>query len=211
MRAFGIGCAVALAVSAWTATALDTPSPGPGWEEARRDDQFVIYVRDDPATSAREISATAEMNAPPKAIFDVVIDFANYPKFMPYTKEARVLYWVDPNVFVEYTRVSAPFVSDRDSVNQITLTRGTASNGGVYKSEWVTKPELTPEQDGVVRVRLNTGSWVIQPIDGGRRSRVTYYILTNPGGYVPQWVANQSNKQFIPELYKAVEQRAMGK
>jgi hypothetical protein len=157
------------------------------------------------------MQATGEMNAPPKAVFDVVTDFADYPKFMPYTKEARVLYWVDPNVFVEYTRVTAPFVSDRDSINQITMTRGTAVNGGVYRSEWVTRPDELPARDGVVRVRLNSGSWVLQPIDGGRRTRVTYTLLTNPGGYIPKWLANQSNQQFIPDLFKAVEQRAMGR
>jgi uncharacterized protein YndB with AHSA1/START domain len=171
---------------------------------------MVICSRDDAGSHARELRATSEVNAPPSAVFDVVTDFQHYPSFMPYTKDVRVLSWRSVNVLVEYSRVSAPFVSDRDSVNEVRLTRGSARNGGVYRTDWFTRPDAMPELAGVVRVRLNTGSWVIEPIDGGTRSRVTYSILTDPGGSIPRFLTDRSNSAFVPALFHAVRLRATG-
>jgi hypothetical protein len=91
------------------------------------------------------------------------------------------------------------------------MTRGTSANGGVFRSEWTASPEAEPEVKGVVRIRLNDGSWVAEPISGGTRTRLTYTLLTNPGGLIPDFVANMSNTVAIPKLFKAVMKRSVEK
>jgi hypothetical protein len=182
--------------------------PGPTWKEARRDNELTVFFRDNDKLAAREILAVAEIDAPPKAIFDVVTDFENYPKFMPYVKEVRILARKSADAFFEYTLLATPIIAQRDSVNEIRLTRGTPENGGIFRSEWVARPDMEPLRNGVVRVRLNTGAWVIAPLGDGRRSRVTYSILTNPGGNIPRFMTDQSNTVFMPDLFKVVRTRA---
>ena len=71
------------------------------------------------------------------------------------------------------------------------------------------QPEVQPEVKGVVRIKLNEGSWLATPLDGGTRTRLTYTLLTNPGGLIPDFVANMSNTTAIPELFKAVGKRSV--
>ena len=103
-------------------------------------------------------------------------------------------------------RISPPLVSERDYVIEVKLTRG-PSNAGTWKSEWTAKPDGEPERDGVVRVKLNTGSWTIAPGATATTSRVTYALHTSPGGSIPDFVANKSNTVAIPKLIEAVTQR----
>jgi hypothetical protein len=52
---------------------------------------------------------------------------------------------------------------------------------------------------------------VAEPISGGSRTRLTYTLLTNPGGMIPDFVANMSNTVAIPKLFKAVMKRSVEK
>lgn len=212
MRIRGLLLGVALAgLPVFAVRALDAPRPGPEWQVARNDSDLVIYFRDDVKADARELRATTEMSAPPKRIFDVVTDFDHYPKFMPYTQETRILYWTAVNVLIQYTVLAPPFIQVRDAVNQVTLTPGTEENGGVFKSEWAARPDLAPPRNGAIRIRLNTGSWRIEPLNGGQRSRIIYSILTSPGGAVPRWMIDQSNNIAVPALFDAVRKRVAGR
>lgn len=188
--------------------AIDAESPGAGWKEANRKKDIVIFTRDNPKAGAREIHAVSEVDAAPEVVFRVVGDFENYAKFMPYVKESKILETKGPTLLYVYALLSPPLVSDRDYAIEVKRTAGSDANGGVYTSAWTSKSEMQPERDGVVRVKLNTGSWTIEPLDGGARSRLTYRLLTHPGGSIPDWIANKSNTIAIPDLMKAVKGRA---
>ena len=190
------------------ARALDAKSPGPGWEEANRTDSLVIYTHDDDKVGTRDIEAVTEVDAPPQVVFDIVTDFDHYAEFMPYIKESKTLQTLSPTNLLVYSRLSPPFVDDRDYCIAVKLTAGSAENQGVYESEWTSKPAAAPEHHGVVRVKINTGAWVLAPLDGGKRTRVTYHLSTNPGGSIPTWLANKSNTTAIPDLFDAIRKRA---
>ncbi|WON75003.1 SRPBCC family protein [Nitrosospira sp. Is2] len=198
-----LGCAVPVA---WS---LDVQSPGAGWAEAYRTGELVIFTKD--VEKGRRIVAIAEVEAPPEVIFNVVNDFENYPNFMPYVIESRVLSRNNDSEVVAYNRIAPPFVSERDYPLKFRMTRGTPANSGVFRSEWTARPDAEPEVKGVVRIRLNEGSWVAEPISGGTRTRLTYTLLTNPGGLIPDFVANMSNTVAIPKLFKAVMTRSIEK
>ncbi len=189
------------------AQALDAKSPGAGWTEVYRTGELVIFTKD--LVAGRGIVAIAEMDAPPEVVFNVVSDFDQYPDFMPYVKESRVLSRKNDSELMTYTRIAPPFVSERDYPLEFKMTRGTPANNGVFKTEWTARPETQPEVDGVVRLKLNEGSWFAEPLDSGTRTRLTYTLLTNPGGLIPAFVANMSNTIAIPKLFKAVEKRSI--
>ena len=189
------------------AWALDVKSPGPDWTEAYHTGELIVFVKD--VDEGRRIVATAEVEARPEIVFDVLGNFEHYPDFMPYVKESRVLSRKNNSEVITYARVAPPFVSERDYLLRVRMTPGTTSNGGVFKIEWEAVPEMQPEVEGVVRIKLNEGSWLAAPLDGGTRTRLTYTLLTNPGGMIPDFVANMSNTIAIPELFKAVGKRSV--
>jgi len=188
---------------------LDVQRPGTGWTEAYRSAELVIFTKD--VEKGRRIVAIAEVDARPEVVFNVVNDFDHYPEFMPYVIESRVLSRNGDSEVVAYNRIAPPFVAERDYPLKFRMTRGSLANGGVFRSEWTASPEAEPEVEGVVRIRLNDGSWVAEPISGGSRTRLTYTLLTNPGGMIPGFVANMSNTVAIPKLFKAVMKRSVEK
>lgn len=192
--------------SGWS---LDVQRPGSGWTEAYRSGELVIFTKD--VEKGRRIVAIAEVDARPEVVFNVVNDFDHYPEFMPYVIESRILSRNGDSEVVAYNRIAPPFVAERDYPLKFRMTRGTSANGGVFRSEWTASPEAEPEVKGVVRIRLNDGSWVAEPISGGKRTRLTYTLLTNPGGLIPDFVANMSNTVAIPKLFKAVMKRSVEK
>ena len=210
---FGVPCtsliifAVAAVFTTSSAQALDVKSPGADWTEAYRTDELVIFTKD--VGEDREIIATAEVAAPPEVVFKVLSDFEHYRDFMPYVEESRVLIRKGDNEAVTYARIAPPFVSERDYPLKVRMTRGSPSNGGVFMVEWTANPEAEPEVEGVVRVKLNEGSWLAAPLNGGKRTRLTYTLLTNPGGLIPPFVVNLSNTIAIPELFEAVKKRSL--
>ena len=192
-----------------SAQAFDVKSPGVDWTEAYRTSELVIFTQD--VEKGRRIIAVGEMEAPPAVVFNVIADFEHYPDFMPYVKESRVLSRMGDGEVITYARVVPPFVSERDYLLKVRMTRGMASNGGVFKIEWTAIPEAQPKIEGVVRVKLNEGSWLAEPHEGGTRTRLTYTLLTNPGGLIPVFVVNMSNTIAIPKLFEAVRKRSAGK
>lgn len=188
------------------AQALDVKSPGPDWTESYRTGELVIFAKD--VEAGRRIIAVAEVDAPPDVVFNVLSEFEHYPEFMPYVEESRVLSRSGENEVITYARIAPPFVSERDYPLKVRLRRGSPTNGGVFSIEWTPSPASWPEVEGVVRVRINEGAWLAEPLDDGKRTRLTYRLLTNPGGMIPDFVVGLSNTIAIPELFEAVRKRS---
>jgi hypothetical protein len=186
-------------------------SPGLDWTEAYHKNGLVIFTKD--IAEGRRVIAVSEVEVPPEAVFNVLVDFEHYWEFMPYVKESEVLSRTGDNEVVTYARIAPPFISERDYPLKVRLTRRSAAGDGIpkdsaFKVEWIALPEAKPEVEGVVRIKLNEGSWLVEPVDDGRHTRLTYTLLTDPGGLIPDFVFNLSNTVAIPELFDAVRKRS---
>jgi uncharacterized membrane protein len=201
--------AIVAVLAASPARALNVKSPGADWTEAHRSSELVIFTKD--VKEGRRIMAVSEIKAPAETVFNVLGDFEHYPDFMPYVKESRVLSRRGSSEVVTYARGAPPFVSERDYPLKVRMTPGIPKNGGVFRIDWAALPGAWPEIEGVVRVKLSEGSWLVEPLHRGKRTRLTYSLLTNAGGLIPGFVVNLSNTIAIPELFEAVKKRSMEK
>jgi hypothetical protein len=76
---------------------------------------------------------------------------------------------------------------------------------GRMRSYWVTDNSgCLPERRGVVRVLSNDGEWMLEPIDGGRRTHVVYRCHIEVGGHVPAWMVNRVSATELPNIFAAV-------
>jgi ribosome-associated toxin RatA of RatAB toxin-antitoxin module len=187
------------------ARALEAAKPD-GWTEATRNADVIVFFKENEKAGARDILAYSEFDASPEAAYKVATDLENYPSFMPYVKESKIFKKNSPTDIVAYQVMDVPLQPRRDYFLHAKFTKGTKANGGIYKSEWTCEPDTEPAKEGIVRMRLNEGFWSFAPLDGGKRTRATYSILTHPGGNMPKWMVDQS-VGTIPNIINALRDR----
>jgi hypothetical protein len=171
---------------------------------------LAVYTREKPGFDAREVKATGQVDAPPAKVFEVVTDYEHQVGAMPYVEKAQVFSRTDAEVTF-WAQGDFPMVSRRDWVLRTRLEKELP--GGAYRASWepAEAKDAPPAADGVVRLLVNTGSWTLEPLDGGKRTLATYQLLTDPGGSIPTFIANRANTTALPELFNRVRKRAEAK
>ena len=139
--------------------------------------------------------AQVEVDVPPAQLMRVVTDFASYPAFLPAMEEASVLAHVDEGTRASWTVRFAVRV-----VRRLGYT-------------------LRLEREGDLRLRWsllegafksNEGGWVLEPLDGGARTRATYEVDLDVGMFVPGSVMKSVVEQDLPRTLAAFKARAEG-
>ena len=54
-------------------------------------------------------------------------------------------------------------------------------------------PKVPPVK-GAVRMPMLRGHWILIPVDGGKSTMAEYQVFANPGGVLPDWIANLASK-----------------
>lgn len=190
-------------------SAPPTPVANPldeGWQVVGRRDGVVVYQRPHPASPHPESLAVTIIDVPPwvakNAVDDVEADG------MPNLAEARIVKR-DERGLVIYNRVSPPVVADRDYSIRFFDQSYTAGGVTIWIARWRTaNDEGPPKRSGVVRVPVNEGYWRFEPIDGGKQTRATYWVYTDPGGAVPAPLAAIASTTLLPDVVNALAERA---
>ncbi len=171
---------------------------------------LAVFVREKPGIDVKEVKAVGQIDAPPEKVFQVVTDYEHQVGNMPYVQDQAVFSRSDSDV-VFWAVADFPLVSRRDWILKSHLEKNLP--GGVWRAAWepTTVPNVPPPEDGVIRLKVNSGSWTMQPIDGGKHTLATYQLLTDPGGSIPTFIANKANTKALPELFDRVRKRAEAK
>ena len=176
------------------------------WKLALGDKDVAIYSRPHPGSSLKEFKAIGPIDAPTHAVCLVIDDFRNYPKFMPSVTECRLIKQ-DRDSIVGYQRLSPKVCADRDYTLRVWKESWRASNGFVFMSHWSPANELGPaEKKDVVRVKLCEGKWLLEP-EGITKTRATYSIYTDTGGFIPSFIANHVSLTGIKRLFAAIRKQ----
>ena len=205
-----LGLAVVAAVTCASRVCPADPPSGEGWEQIDKRGTLTIYARNKPGTSIRETRAVGTLDAPNWVIKNVLDDVENYPTFMPYIVESKLLWRnASKRQLAVYTRMTPPLIDPRDYTLLIKDDSHKAAEGAVYGSHWTAANERGPaEKSGTVRVNVNEGSWVLEPIDGGEHTRGTYTLFTDGGGGIPAFLFNNLSKRRLNELYEVLDKQA---
>jgi len=93
---------------------------------------------------------------------------------------------------------------DRDYTLRVSKKSWPGPKGLTYLSQWQTANEMgPPEKKGVVRLKVCNGTWLLEP-DGAAKTRATYSIYSDTGGFVPAFIANHASLMAIKKLYAAI-------
>ena len=103
------------------------------WKLSGQEKNVVIYSRPRPGSPLKEFKAVGPIDAPTGAVCAVIDDFQNYPKFMPYTTECRVIRR-DGDSIVGYQRLSPKVCADRDYTLRVWKKSWPVTDGLVFAS-----------------------------------------------------------------------------
>ncbi|HZN95680.1 MAG TPA: START domain-containing protein [Myxococcales bacterium] len=189
---------------------LASPDSGPGWTKAAETDGITVFTRDKPGSEVKELKALGTIDSPAEAVWKVIRDYAKYKERMPYTEVAEVVATEEGGkVTWFYSRIAAPFVAKRDYTLKIIDESDWKDGKGFLKSSWVMAPDKGPApMKDVVRLKTNDGFWLLEPKDGGKRTFVTYYLFTDPGGSIPKFLVNSANSSAVPDVFRAIRKHA---
>lgn len=195
-----------------TATAWADPSEatksrddGPAWVDAHNKNGIRVWYRDREELGGREVRSEMHIDAAPEQVFKVLSDVEKYTEFMPYLEKMEVIETLADGR-IQYEVVNAPVVSRRDYVLRITVTRPTPKSWAIA---WKPAPEGKgpAESSKMVRIKLNEGQYIIEP--DGLGTKLSYKLLTHPGGSIPAWIAKRSNTSAVPDLMDGIRKRSM--
>jgi carbon monoxide dehydrogenase subunit G len=181
-------------------------NPNP-WKVVKSADGITVWSRKVPSSRLQEIKAETAVRAPLERVWEVLTDVERFPEFMPYVQEVRILGPAESRGRYEYHRIDPPIVNSRDytlrTFNEVDETQG------VYRRCWVLADGKGPEPpEGVVRIQTCRGQWTLTRLDASK-TRVEYYVHTDPGGFIPVWLVNKANAVTLPDLMNAVRQRSL--
>lgn len=182
---------------------------GGKWVKKDTSGTVTTYNRDKPGSDLKELKAIGIINAPPWVCFNVVNDEGRYKEFMPYTDDSKVIKRRKDGSKIVYQLIDAPFVSDRDYTLLIHNRSKKLPDGKIiYKKTWTGANHLGPKKGDAVRVKTNEGYWIFEEHDGGKKTKATYYLFTDPGGALPSFVINAANGNAVPGIFEAIEEQA---
>jgi hypothetical protein len=153
-----------------------------------------------------DINADMVMDVPTAAVRKVVSHLCDYRESFKYLLHCQTFKLVG-NVAWSYSMVDGTFVRPRDYVIATEVVEDLQQDGtGRFRSEWwLDNPEGPPLREGIVRVAVNHGSWLMEPVDNGKKTHLHYTMTCAPGGRVPAWAAAFVLKETVPEYLNTLE------
>ena len=195
------GSAKAVAAVAQPSQADDS-----GWAPEATANGIVVHSRVRAGSSIKEFRGTGMIDATPATVFAVLDASEDYPKFMPYTSECRILKR-EKDAVVAYQRLELPLVSDRDYTLRSENAKWNGPDGLIYRIRWEPANNLGPAPTpGVLRVNVCEGGWLLEP-QGNHGTRATYTIYTDSGGTIPPMIANNGSKIAIRKVFEAIRKQ----
>ena len=177
------------------------------WDVASQKPDLTVYERIRKGSDLREFKAVGTIAAPPAAVKQVLEDVDEYPRFMPYVIEAKVLSR-ETGSRITYQRISPPLVGDRDYTIRVKTETRKSAEGMSFCNRWEAANELGPAaKPGVARVKITEGSWLLEPTNGGRQTRATYSVFSDSGGKLPTVIVNAASRTAIPSVFDGVRKQ----
>jgi hypothetical protein len=175
-----------------------------GWWRVDVEHGITIDVRDLPDSPLREVRATAHAEAPPAAILAVLWKHEEFPRFLRHITHVEVLE-DHPDERLVYERLAVPVVKDRDLVFRA-RKHVDPDSGAITLWASAVHDAGPPPSPRWVRVRVSDGYWRLVPAGAG--SDVTYVNRTDGAGLLPAWILNRIQKATVPDMVRAILDRA---
>lgn len=174
------------------ATAAAEPGP---WEQIRDEQGIRVAKRKVDGSPLAEFQGRGLVEAPVARLVAVISDAGRRTEWMAKCVASQRVARVDETSEISYNRTQGSWpVADRDVVLRGKIVFEPAARRIRLTFDSVTD-ERMPPQRGVVRMPFLRGHWLLEPRGEGQ-TFVEYQVHANPGGAIPNWLANLVAKQL---------------
>jgi len=171
------------------------------WEKHDVDDGITMYLNDEVPTGIDAVRVDAVIDLPADKIFPIIID-ENRARSYSFIREFRPLAVYGEWGYL-YQRVKATGVDDRDFTVKLKMVKPKRRNAGPYGWEWKQANDKGPKpRDGVVRATIVAGSYLLTPIEDGKKTLVSYRLWFDPGTWVPDILVNPAVRSSVKETVR---------
>ncbi len=170
-----------------------------GFESLGEQRGFRVYRRKKQA--GVELAVEGLLAGSPERVQRVLVDYPGHRRWQKHLVDQRILARGEGFLDV-YERLELPVLDDRDFAAHVTWGR----EGDLCWMRFVAAieggPPLVP---GVVRVTSHSGSWRLEPADGGRRTRAVYRFHIDLAGSFPMWLGSSQATNELPDFFEAID------
>jgi hypothetical protein len=179
------------------------------WEQVSNKDGILVQRRTVTGSKLKEFRGRGIIQAPIGRVLAVIRDADRRGEWMPSCGDSHLVEEdVAARTQVAYHRTKAPWpVSDRDSVNRAEMFVEPSKRRLYLPFEAITMSKIPPVK-GVVRMPSMRGHWILIPVDGGRATDAEYQVFADPGGLLPDWLANLASKTLPRDTIAGLRKQA---
>ena len=154
------------------------------------------YSRSVAGSDILEFRSTVVIPARIELIGEILRDVEGLKRTSKSCQEVRIIEYQDRNNYTFYVAYSFPFpLTDRDVVIKVTTTYDFALGRALSDLRAVATPKLPPRK-GYVRITDMRAQFVFEYL-GRERTGIVYTSRTDPGGHIPDFLVNYSNKRAL--------------
>lgn len=176
------------------------------WKQEHDSDNMAVYSRAVANSAIREVMAESVIEAPPWQVLSALLDYPAYPSFMPYVVKNEIEKTHENKTWV-FQQLGFPWpISDR-YYTLVMSHRDDPLHEDSYEISWDLSDEELTKQGKGMQVMLNRGGWRLISVNAGQSTKIFYYLYTDPGGVLPDWISNMANTVAVPKVIEAVRER----
>lgn len=187
-----------------SAVAANTDS----WKKWKDEDGIVGYERKVEGSKYVETKAEAVIDAPEEVLLEVLMDIANFPKWMYECKESKLLEETDKFHRILYYNQNIPIIgqADRWAVIKAVTTYSFTDKGASCTTSLNSIDAPYPRTDGLRMNKFN-GTFELRLL-GPNKTWVRYTAYSDPAGFAPAFVAKGTIRRVSFNGVKQWRERA---
>ena len=183
-----------------------------GWKKSSIIDGISLSTKKVPNMSIKAVKVHIETNIPKNIITDIIMDIKNYNNYFISSK--KLYFQVINSDFnsidgYQFISVPIPFIKDREYFFRMSSNTFLPDYPKTFIHWHTLKKDIysyisTDFQSGKeLYLDIGAGMWNIDFLDDGA-SILSYRLLIDPGGYLPDFTVDHVNKVNIVNLFRDV-------
>jgi hypothetical protein len=190
MAGLGIALVVLLAQPGRTAEWQPVDTTNDGIEIFRKEvDEKLVAFR-----------GVGVVEAPLPLVATVIFDTGRRQEWIEGLVDSRILRWGGEDNFVEYDHIDMPiFFQDRDFVSKITMSFDLS---GTMAFHYQPTDDPSAPRTSHIRGELLDATFILSPLDNGKKTQVDAKFLSDPKGWIPKWLVNFFVKDWPKRTFR---------
>ena len=191
---------------------LAVPAVASPWEALGKEGGIELYKQARKGSNIHAHKGITELPYTPDKVAEVILDFDRYVAFMPNVIESKTISQQTGATHKHsaryYIRLEIPTLDDRDFIIHADIATASTPEGKAWTIAYhAVKDPAVPEVPDVIRLKKITGVWVLQPIKGGKATRLIYELHSEFGGSVPDFLIDAHAADSLSDIIKNLRAR----